>query len=211
MAKEYDYTDLAIDIHKNAVAHGWWEGDREVGEVFALFLSEASEALEEYRNGKPPIYFMRNAGQIGKYAFQDQETDLSKWNGEKPEGIVVELADVVIRLFDASQVYDWGLEKFKAYKASEMPKQGQKRWKTRTKTFGTFILLIQQMITAAYDEDYDDTNDIPTIEIDTELLQYVISYIFTYCNEQGWDIDTVIRLKHKYNKTRPYKHGNKVI
>jgi len=211
MAKEYDYTDLAIDIHKNAVAHGWWEGDREVGEVFALFLSEASEALEEFRNQKPPIYFFRSAGGIGRFQFDKMETDLSKWNGEKLEGMAVELADVVIRLFDASQVYNWGLEKFKAYTVAEMTQNGQKRWKARTKTFGTFILLIQQMITAAYDEDYDDTNDIPTIEIDTELLQYVISYIFAYCDEQGWDIDTAIRLKHKYNKTRPYKHGNKVI
>lgn len=211
MAKEYDYTDLAIDIHKNAVAHGWWEGDREVGEVFALFLSEASEALEEFRNQKPPIYFFRSAGGIGRFQFDKMETDLSKWNGEKLEGMAVELADVVIRLFDASQAYNWELEKFKAYTVAEMSQNGQKRWKARTKTFGKFVLLIQQMITAAYDEDYDDANDIPTIEIDTELLQYVISYIFTYCNEQGWDIDMAIRLKHEYNKTRPYKHGGKVL
>lgn len=211
MAKEYDYTDLAIDIHKNAVAHGWWEGDREVGEVFALFLSEASEALEEFRNQKPPIYFFRSAGEIGRFQFDKMETDLSKWNGEKLEGMAVELADVVIRLFDASQAYNWGLEKFKAYTVAEMTQNGQKRWKARTKTFGKFVLLIQQTIGYAYAEYCDKEKDISIINIDTEILKDAISFIYAYCDEQGWDIDKAIRLKHEYNKTRQYKHGGKVL
>ena len=43
--------DLAVDIHRNAVAHGWWEKERPIPEMLCLIHSEVSEALEAYRNG----------------------------------------------------------------------------------------------------------------------------------------------------------------
>lgn len=68
-------------VHKNAVNHGWYDESRTFGELIALCHCELSEALEEYRKGKGynEIYNSEN----GKY-----------------EGIGVELADVVIRIFD---------------------------------------------------------------------------------------------------------------
>lgn len=68
------------EIHALAVEKGWYEEDRKLPEIIALCHSELSEALEEYRNrhGLSEIYY----------------------NGEKPEGIPVELADCIIRIFD---------------------------------------------------------------------------------------------------------------
>lgn len=34
--------------------------------------------------------------------------------------------------------------------------------------------------------------------------------ILDWCGKEGIDIDAIIRTKHEYNKTRPYKHGGKV-
>jgi len=45
-----EFNELAKNIHKNAVIHGWWETKRSVPELLCLVHSEISEALEAYRN-----------------------------------------------------------------------------------------------------------------------------------------------------------------
>ena len=45
-----DLNTLAKEINDCAVAHGFWEGDRNFGEMIALMHSELSEALEDHRN-----------------------------------------------------------------------------------------------------------------------------------------------------------------
>lgn len=46
--------------------------------------------------------------------------------------------------------------------------------------------------------------------IPTELADVVIR-IFDMCHHYGIDIETVLKEKHEFNKSRPYKHGGKVI
>lgn len=57
-------------------------------EKIALIMSELGEAVEEIRKGTPPRYF----------------------EGMKPEGTLVELADAVIRIADMCGYYGWDLE-----------------------------------------------------------------------------------------------------
>ena len=85
--------DLVKDSFQNAKEHGWHDSNRSIGDLICLMHSELSEALEEHRNGKAPseVYF-------------------NKQKPEKPEGIPVELADCVIRIFDFCGLHNIDLE-----------------------------------------------------------------------------------------------------
>ena len=135
--------ELAAVVHENAVAHGWWEQERELPEILMLCVSELAEALEEFRSGRPMLYYPCNAGGLcvddragenvtcgsRTYNPDNPETPCTA-RSKKPEGVAVELADCVIRILD-------------------------------------------------------------------------------YCGHAGIDIEEAIRIKHEYNKTRPYRHGGK--
>ena len=88
--------ELAAAVHENAVAHGWWEQERELPEILMLCVSELAEALEEYRAGKPNIYYNVEGEEI---LYADGEA-CEKYERRKPEGVAVELADCVIRILD---------------------------------------------------------------------------------------------------------------
>ena len=98
------FNELAWEIHKNAMDHGWWEENRSFPEIVALCHSELSEALEEYRNGRPMVYCVNSVCEILRSrgtsediccnvcGFRDGKT--------KPEGIATEMADCIIRILD---------------------------------------------------------------------------------------------------------------
>lgn len=98
--------ELAKEIHDNAVAHGWWEEDRGFGEIVALCHSELSEALEEYRDGHPNVWFkcMKNPSPNSQNCdlclyWEDGSCEVPGEN-LKPEGIAVEMIDCMIRILD---------------------------------------------------------------------------------------------------------------
>ena len=79
------------EVHKNAVAHGFWENPRTIGELLMLITSEVTEAFEEVRNG--------------------HEVNETYYKDGKMEGVPSELADVVIRVMDFCEHYGIELEK----------------------------------------------------------------------------------------------------
>ncbi|KZE79462.1 hypothetical protein AV654_17640 [Paenibacillus elgii] len=104
-------TQLCHDAHHNAIDKGWYEEPRTFGEMIALMHSELSEALEDHRDGRDfrEIYY----------------------EGEKPCGIPIELADTVIRIFDTCGYLGIDLEaairEKMAYNATRPQRHGGKK------------------------------------------------------------------------------------
>lgn len=101
-----DLTKFAQEVHAVAVEHGWWEDEEnnDIDTKIALIHAEWSEALEEYRAGRPMVYVLDIEGD--EEITQRYETDADKFAGHKPEGIAVELVDGVIRILDLMAAKD---------------------------------------------------------------------------------------------------------
>lgn len=93
------FNEWASEIHTNAVNHGWWDEERNLLEIVALCHSELSEAVEEYRAGRPLVYCNECEVPLGEMAAADC-TECLKRGTAKPEGIAVELVDCIIRILD---------------------------------------------------------------------------------------------------------------
>lgn len=128
--------ELVQEAHQNAISKGWWEEDRSFGELIALMHSELSEALEDHRNhkGMNEVWYEYPNGRIyevpEKDILIDLNTGLTKSTLGKPCGIPSELADVVIRVFDACGRHGIDLEQAiaekMAYNATRPHKHGGK-------------------------------------------------------------------------------------
>ena len=81
MAFASEFNAVAQEVSNIAIDKGWWEGERNEGELIALMHSELSEALEAIRNGNPP---------------DDKIPGFT--------GVEAELADVIIRIMDFAAV-----------------------------------------------------------------------------------------------------------
>lgn len=125
------------EVYVNAKNHGWHEEKREVGTVISLMHSELSEALEFARNelqlnkkGINALFHYSGTDERGKEVLSNELTLFTK----KPDGYLVELADVVIRIFDEvgrkgliTEFIEKLLEKHEYNKTREF-KHGNKRF-----------------------------------------------------------------------------------
>lgn len=118
--------ELQQQVHALAVSKGWWDdsidpdwGTRgepdhdRIAVALALVHSEVSEALEEVRGDNLGTYWM--VGRSDATRFDDRDEAPA---GAKPEGLPIELADVIIRVLDLAGALGIDMEQAIADKAA---------------------------------------------------------------------------------------------
>ena len=187
--------ELQLQVHTLAQAKGWWPPERDPDEVFALMHSEISEALEEWRTGKP-LTFMKFHGADGGLLLNindEHQTLVSggiNWPlaleeaslGSKPEGFMVELADLVIRIADAAQA--WEIELF-------FMEGG-----LCTKSVAKLVCHFHEQVVKAQHPQHA-----------RECLSMCVCSCFFFAKQHNVDLFQVFHLKHAFNATRPHRHG----
>lgn len=168
-------------IHANAVAHGFWEPGEEptFGEYCAFIHEEISEAFSAWRNGEPDEYVKDG----------------------KPEGVWVELADVVIRCADMFGRAGVELrEEDKRYKwLSHCARSAILN--EQHASFAEFANILHLTVSHAYEINRDKGMD--------SLLSAVLC-VFARAKMESIDLDAIIKRKCAYNATRPYKHSKRM-
>lgn len=205
--KNLNLNQFMHDVHQNAIAHGWWDQERSIRTIRALFHEELSEALRAYRNHEAMVWHQCPVDHkpCENQPIHDMENlpcITCSPTIRKPEGIAVELMDFVIRIMD----YLGRIEHVFAFDMCT------------PETLAAWSLDDFQMDDegSVLDLDLPEFVDILHTEVALSDVMHSTTYLVTaaglaikWVAEKGLDPAAIMREKHKYNKTRPYKHGGK--
>lgn len=211
---------FAAQVHDNAVKHGWWESERPITETVSLIHSEWSEALEEYRAGRPMEYRICHEDPEEKAICNPKDEaeclnygkeQTCKYYGAKPEGIAVELVDGCIRIMDLLSKSDY---RFSCATMQELISRTQKANPLLTKeTPLPQLVAVLHSLTAKAGDTYLGVTKAMNVQRGTAIqmalspLEAAIGVAMHWVQANGIDAEAIIVRKHNFNLTRPYKHG----
>lgn len=187
-----NYYELAKEVHANAVAKGFWDEPHSDNHYFMLVITELSEAVEAHRKG-------RIASIPESLEDFPDEAFIPSFEAHIKDTPEDELADTQIRLLDI---------------------------------FGSIIEKKEDTpdITEQIDEDYMSSLDLVKRPVDFTEWAYALTHHLSRndtiwnplqkvfdglcllrCLSEHFDIDLErhVRLKMRYNATRPRLHGKK--
>lgn len=169
--------EFARDVHKNAVAHGWWEKPRKEAGIRALIHSEWSEALEAARRGLPLVYM----------------------EGEKPEGIAVELMDGCIRILD---YLGRDGEAYITYETMQETVWAGKAVIAMECRCEAGDLAVDELVDLLHDRTAESKRGYGKC-----AYMIALAVACAWVTEKGLDPAALMEKKHAYNLGREYKHG----
>lgn len=178
-----DFEKLKQEAFETAKAHGWHDEELSDETYLMLIITEIAEAVQADRKDRHTDVDLFKA-LLETYADDDA---LWKYEFEThvKNSVEDELADIIIRCLDLAALRGIGLDRVPSYVTSYcIDKSIAKR------DFPTFAYFL------TFKAVNGDVTD-------------VLARVIAYCKLKGIDIEFFIEQKMKYNKLRPYKHGNK--
>lgn len=166
--KSKGWHDEPLRVRRSLGYGGWYYHVDRILAKLALIHSELSEAWIEDEAKRRDVWY-------------------SEADPFKPEGMVVELADTVIRVLDTCAALGLQVETVELL---------------RPKGYGFPVLhaLTSAAVEAVRVDDYVDFN---------EACNKLVAACGKLCESHGLDLWAAVRLKVDFNKTRPHRHGGK--
>lgn len=212
--------ELRDTSYEIAKSKGWHDDDlkRSFADLMALVISELAEALEEHRKGVPPglIYFSAVAPWpgVGVVGSRENLMDLAA-DGKKPEGVIIELADALIRIGDCAGEHGLDLD---ASSLSHLEREPE------IATVGKRPVGDEEE--AGFSDHFCEVCESLLMARAASILMRPSetlgdrSYFLTRaCVEiccmahslgvTGEELERAIEIKHAYNRTRSNRHGGK--
>ena len=180
--------DLVAESFKIATEKGWHESERSLSAITLLMQSEVAEVVEEYRKNKGVNEIWHEV----HYSEGGIECSMIGGPGDKPCGIPVEIADMVIRVADYCGKKGYNLEA--TYDRTPAPEY--------TPEFEEWMARINFALSQAW------ANILPGTEF---WLAMSVRYAFETAKACDINLWAVLEEKAAFNRTRPHRHGGKKI
>lgn len=174
--------ELRDEAYSIAKAHGWHDEELPDETYLMLIITEIAEAVQADRKGK---HAYKDKFLASLKPDDDGEMFSMLFEQYIKNSVEDELSDIIIRCLDLAALRGVSLDNVPSFIASYcIDKSIAKRDFPAFAYFLTF---------KAVNGDVTD----------------VLARVIAYCKLKGIDIEFFIEQKMKYNKLRPYKHGNK--
>lgn len=179
-----DFEKLKQEAFETTKAHGWHDEELPDETYLMLIITEIAEAVQADRKGRHAAVIPFNED-VETFDEGDDDGWKRDFEFHIKNSVEDELSDVVIRCLDLAALRGIGLDRVPSYVTSYcIDKSIAKR------DFPTFAYFL------TFKAVNGDVTD-------------VLARVIAYCKLKGIDIEFFIEQKMKYNKLRPYKHGNK--
>ena len=201
--------DLCRRSHEMSRSKGWYDGhekdQRPISLITLLAQSELIEALEEYRANRKldEIYYSAKGSAIQPEG-EPKGDEIAEW---KPEGILVELADCIIRLCQRAGSEEVDMQ-------AKVAEYEERLLGTFTSDLETMLATEMANLSFAYlittpggQMLLDEGHYLPYTPMD--FFAASIVGIWAFCNQNALDLWGAIEVKEAFNATRSHKHGGK--
>ncbi len=197
-----NWNDFSQEVHQNEVDKGEWDKPRTLDDVICDCLVHLSNAYTAYQEGKPKVYHLcQPSGEKEHICDLDcggkcsiAHGDPCQYRDPKPEGVAVELADCVLRLLDYLATTDVDLSNM---------------YPVKIMADGPFTSFVTDIVINLISARIDQGND--KAENGCGSLRFFIERILGFAAVNNIDLESILREKHEYNKSRPYRHGGKEL
>jgi hypothetical protein len=202
---ERTISSLCQRSHELSRSKGWYDGQekdpRPIRLITLLMQSELIEALEEWRSNRKfdEIYFSYEENGVHMVTppghMLKDDAPVEKY---KPEGILIELADCIIRIAQRCGSYETPIERFELGFSSDFEEM---------LAAAMADISMSYLVTTPGGATMASMSNMPLSP--AFYWAHAWGGIFSWAEQNKLDLWAAIELKERFNATRPHRHGNK--